>query len=169
MCGRGSDNSSGNFLIKGKLQEDVIHGLSLLMQKSFVVLNDNDSTNVHDWLMGGESGQFDDDDEKKFTAHVNLMGYCALGHPTRPPRGNESDGPGHADSAADTGHAQAEADNEEELFDDERKEEEQQTGAWGVGMFGVWETASSGAASHFQLQKGGVFRAQPLFSSFSPF
>jgi hypothetical protein len=31
----------------------------------------------------------------------------------------------------------------------------------GVGLWGVWET-SSGTGTHFELQKGGVFRAAPL-------
>jgi hypothetical protein len=31
----------------------------------------------------------------------------------------------------------------------------------GVGLWGVWET-SSGTGAHFELQKGGVFRAAPM-------
>ena len=34
-------------------------------------------------------------------------------------------------------------------------------GFWGLGFWGVWEAASLG--SHFELQKGGVFRATPMF------
>lgn len=36
------------------------------------------------------------------------------------------------------------------------------TGIWGLGLWGVWETSSAG--SHFDLQKGGVFRAVPIIS-----
>ncbi|KAJ1424272.1 hypothetical protein B484DRAFT_398337 [Ochromonadaceae sp. CCMP2298] len=39
--------------------------------------------------------------------------------------------------------------------------DESQLGVWGVGLWGVWETSSS-ATPHFELQKGGVFRAAPL-------
>jgi hypothetical protein len=32
----------------------------------------------------------------------------------------------------------------------------------GLGFWGIWETASPG--SHFELQKGGVFQAVPVFA-----
>jgi hypothetical protein len=35
-------------------------------------------------------------------------------------------------------------------------------GVWGMGLYGVWETSSVG--SHFDLQKGGVFRAEPVIA-----
>lgn len=35
-------------------------------------------------------------------------------------------------------------------------------GVWGMGLYGVWETSSIG--SHFDLQKGGVFRAEPVIA-----
>eukprot|EP01032_Pedospumella_encystans_P013963 gene13963-16054_t len=39
--------------------------------------------------------------------------------------------------------------------------DEEPTGIWGLGLWGVWET-SSGTSPHFELQKGGVFRAAPI-------
>ena len=37
---------------------------------------------------------------------------------------------------------------------------EDDSGAWGIGMWGVWEITSS--TPHFDLQKGGVFRLAPI-------
>lgn len=42
--------------------------------------------------------------------------------------------------------------------------DEHEVGVWGLGLWGVWETASS-SAPHFELQKGGVFRAAPILAS----
>ena len=42
-------------------------------------------------------------------------------------------------------------------------QEEQELGVWGLGLWGVWEAASS--SPHFELQKGGVFRATPIVST----
>lgn len=35
-------------------------------------------------------------------------------------------------------------------------------GVWGLGLYGVWETAANN--SHFDLQKGGIFRANPVMA-----
>jgi hypothetical protein len=37
---------------------------------------------------------------------------------------------------------------------------EEMTGIWGMGLWGVWETCSG--SPHFELQKGGVYRAIPI-------
>ena len=41
-----------------------------------------------------------------------------------------------------------------------RRPPEETLGVWGLSLYGVWETSSAG--NHFDLQKGGVFRAEPV-------
>jgi hypothetical protein len=41
-----------------------------------------------------------------------------------------------------------------------RRAAEETLGVWGMALYGVWETSSN--QNHFDLQKGGVFRAEPI-------
>jgi hypothetical protein len=146
--GKGMD-SIGSFTLEGRMEMDII-GQKLLLNKIYhhdqneemnekqqQMSLDNDKEALDGTTGQGRGGMAVHSDQ---AAHVKHLGYWSDGvrFPSNPDKEEKSE---------------MKSEHEQQLsYFGER---------WSQGLWGVWETATTNQ-SHYELQKGGFFRAIPL-------
>lgn len=176
MRGRGVDNI-GIFYIVGKVDID-ISGYVWYFHKTYVsqVEIENGGFDVKSWIELAADEY--DTSGLRTKSHVSHLGYWSEGLDEKqspiPPSLSPSRKSNQKSSLSLSGHLLSlppkvldyvhEFMNLHEcnylVDEDSRDCEENIEGVWGLGLYGVWETSSQN--SHFDLQKGGIYRCVPI-------
>lgn len=179
--GRGVDQF-GPFLFSGKVDPDIT-GWAWYFHKSYLRMVDLVEVDLSSWVgmedeEGNAGGGRGGGGVSKAPIHVSHIGYWSEGvdltarqrcddrnsrllDQLYPSLSTESRTVNDTDSIFPSSITRRSF-LEGEVEDQVPKElsDEQSMGVWGIGLWGVWETATT--TPHFELQKGGVFRAAPI-------
>lgn len=135
LFGRGMD-SVGTFFLAGRCEPESGNSYSWLFSKSYINLN-TDSLEI--WLSETSPESVQSDSNKNRNSHITHTGFfCPSNDATVIP-------------------------DDTYLYIDEESVDDYLETSRNSGFYGVWERSSQG--SHFELDKGGVFRANCISSS----